>query len=73
MNEILLISLCCERYSPVLPNPFIMLITPGGNPAALKSYPNIKAVKGVCSAGFKTTVHPAAKAGATFQAIINSG
>jgi len=44
----LLTSLCCERHAPVYPNPVTILITPGGTPASLKSYPNIKAVKGVC-------------------------
>lgn len=32
-----------------------------------------KAVRGVCSAGFKTIVHPAARAGPHFQANINIG
>ena len=34
---------------------------------------NLKADNGVCSAGFSTIVHPAAKAGAIFHAAINSG
>lgn len=73
VKDILLTSLCWDKYSPVFPKPVIMLITPGGNPALTKRDPNKRAVKGVCSAGFKITVHPAARAGATFQAIINSG
>jgi hypothetical protein len=50
-----------------------MLITPGGNPASLISFPIIKAVNGVCYAGLRTIVHPAANAGATFQHIIKRG
>jgi len=73
VNDILLTSPCCESASPVFPNPVIILITPGGKPAFTNNYPKSKAVIGVCSAGLSTTVHPAAKAGATFQAIINNG
>lgn len=73
VNEILSTNLCCEIEAPVYPNPETMLITPGGKPASMISWPIIKAVKGVCSAGFKTIVHPAANAGATFQHIINNG
>jgi len=51
----------------------IILITPNGNPAFTNNYPKSRAVIGVCSAGFRTTVHPAANAGATFQAIISKG
>ncbi len=73
VKEILLIPLCVEMYDPVYPNPVRMLTTPAGSPAWLKRLLNIKAVKGVCSAGFITIVHPAARAGATFQLNIKSG
>jgi len=49
------------------------LTTPSGNPASLISSPILKAVKGVYSAGFNTTVQPAARAGPSFQAIIKAG
>ncbi len=55
------------------PNPETMLMTPSGNPASLISYAILKADKGVCSAVFMTTVHPAAKAGPNFQACIKRG
>ncbi len=73
VKEILSTCPCCERASPVFPNPVIILITPGGKPAFTNNYPKSKAVIGVCSAGLRTTVHPAASAGATFHAIINKG
>lgn len=50
-----------------------MLTTPGGKPASLMSSAILSADKGVYSAGFKTTVHPAASAGASFQLIIKAG
>lgn len=59
--------------APVYPNPEMMLITPGGKPASVINRPIIRAVNGVCSAGLRTMVHPAAKAGPTFQHIINKG
>ena len=73
VKETLLIPWWVETNDPVYPNPVTMLITPGGNPALLIRSPSIKAVKGVCSAGFKTIVHPAAKAGAIFHVIISNG
>ena len=50
-----------------------MFNTPAGRPACLNNSANINAVNGVCYAGFNTMVQPAARAGATFQAIINKG
>lgn len=35
--------------------------------------PMRRAVRGVCSAGLRTTVQPAAKAGPNFHACINKG
>jgi hypothetical protein len=42
-------------------------------PASSASSPKRSAVSGVCSAGFRTIVQPAASAGATFHAAIRSG
>ena len=50
-----------------------MFTTPGGTPASKHISANNSAVSGVSSAGFSTTVLPAAKAGATFHASISSG
>ena len=50
-----------------------MFTTPSGNPACWQTCANNNAVSGVVSAGFSTTVFPAASAGAIFQASINSG
>jgi hypothetical protein len=43
------------------------------NPASQINSPTLKAVNGVYSATFMTTVHPVAKAGPNFQAYINNG
>lgn len=48
VNETLSTSLCWDKFAPVYPNPDTIFITPGGKPASLNSFPNIKAVKGVC-------------------------
>jgi len=37
------------------------------------SSPSLRAERGVCSAGFRMDVHPAARAGPNFHAAINSG
>ena len=50
-----------------------MLITPSGTPASLAIRAKRRAVSGVCSAGFITTVHPAARAGAHFHATLTIG
>ena len=61
--------------APVVgPSPVTMLTTPGGQIELLEAArPASSAVSGVCSAGFSTAVHPAASAGASFQAAISSG
>jgi hypothetical protein len=59
--------------APVAPSPVTMLSTPGGRPASRQSSAKAMALSGVYSAGFSTTVLPAASAGATFQASISSG
>lgn len=61
------------NIAPVLPSPLIIFITPGGNPAYCINFPSLRADKGVCYAGFKTIVQPAAKAGAIFHASIIRG
>ena len=50
-----------------------MFNTPGGSPASCASSEKAIAVSEVSSAGFSTTVFPAASAGATFHANISSG
>jgi hypothetical protein len=50
-----------------------MFSTPFGSPASRLISAKRRAVSGVYSAGFSTTVFPAASAGATFQASISSG
>lgn len=65
---------CYARaYPAVGPYPVRIFTTPAGKPASIMSSPILKAVNGVCSAGFITTVHPVARAGPNFQAIIKAG
>jgi hypothetical protein len=67
-------SACVISASPAsVPMPDTMLTTPGGKPASLIRFPRYSAVSGVCSAGFSTTVLPAASAGASFITAMNSG
>src|SRR3972149_3834102 len=47
--------------------------TPGGSPTSWRILVIAKAVKGVCSAGFRTTVQPAASAGAILRVIMVAG
>ena len=61
------------RAAPVAPAPVRMLTTPSGSSASWRSSPRRRAVSGVVSAGLRTTVLPAARAGASFQAAISSG
>lgn len=56
-----------SAWPAVSPKPGTTLITPSGNPACLESAAAYNALNGVCSAGFNTIVHPAAKAGAHFH------
>jgi hypothetical protein len=53
--------------------PVTTLNTPAGKPARCASSASANALSGVCSAGFTTTVQPAASAGATFLVIIAAG
>ena len=64
---------CSTIAAPVSPKPVTMFTTPSGSPASWTSCPSRSAVSGVCSAGFRTTVQPAASAGAIFHAAISSG
>jgi len=50
-----------------------MFSTPSGKPASATNCPSRKAVSGVSSSGFNTTVQPAATAGAIFETTITSG
>ena len=56
-----------------MPAPVTMLTTPGGSSACWQISANSSADSGVVSAGFSTTVLPAASAGAIFHASISSG
>lgn len=49
------------------------LSTPSGRPARRNNSTRYRVVSGVRSAGFSTTVHPAASAGAIFRVAIASG
>src|SRR6266849_1574786 len=51
----------------VSPKPLMIFTTPGGSPTSSNQLANSSAVSGVCSAGFKTQVQPAASAGASFH------
>ena len=55
------------------PGPATTLSTPSGSPASSAIRSSSSAVSGVSSAGFSTTVLPAASAGATFHEAITSG
>ena len=70
VNDIISISACCDMASPTLgPSPFTILKTPAGTPASSRISVHKAALRGATSEGFNTMVQPAAKAGATLQAI----
>src|ERR1700681_2547001 len=74
VKAILFTSGCLTRGDPQLsPNPVIMLTTPFGSPTSSNHLASSSTVKGVCSAGFKTQVQPAASAGASFHAAMVNG
>ena len=74
VNAILSTSSCAASAAPaVSPNPVTTFTTPSGKPASCNSSPSRNAVSGVCSAGFSTTVFPAASAGPSFHAAISNG
>ncbi len=64
---------CSTRARPVAPAPVTMLTTPGGRSAWRQMSAKNSAVSGVVSAGLSTTVLPAARAGAIFQASMSIG
>src|SRR6266404_2074625 len=65
---------CATSAAPaVSPKPLTMLTTPGGKPNSSNQVATSIMVSGVCSAGLRTQVHPAATAGASFHEAINSG
>ena len=73
VKAILSTPACATSAAPVAPSPVTMLTTPGGSPVSTQIAAKASAVKGVNSAGFNTTVLPAASAGAIFQASMSSG
>ena len=64
---------CSTTAWPASLPPEMMLSTPSGTPASAASSPNINVVRGVPGAGLITVVHPAARAGPSFQIAIMSG
>ena len=62
-----------NRCPTTVPAPGTTSSTPGGSPASSASSPSRIAVNGVSSAGFSTTVLPAASAGAKPQPAIGIG
>ena len=73
VNAIFEICLFFTINEPVSPSPFTIFTTPGGICASMQSSAKNIAVRGVVSAGFNTTVFPAANAGAIFQDNISNG
>lgn len=68
------IPIWLEMAAPaVLPSPVKTLTTPGGKPASAMSSHIRIAVRGVHSEGLKTMVFPVARAGPSFQDIIQRG
>jgi hypothetical protein len=62
-----------QRLARLLPESRTTFRTPSGTPASAASEASASAVRGDCSAGFKTTEFPVASAGASFQAVMISG
>ena len=75
VKDIFLIILFVHNSDPIFSGLFATsrLITPFGIPATSAKCTSALAERGVCSAGFIITVHPAAIAGATFLVIIAAG
>ena len=70
VNDIMSMSGWRDITSPTFrPSPFTRLKTPAGTPASSRISANRAALSGATSDGFKTMVQPAARAGATLQAI----
>src|SRR6185437_1629672 len=64
---------CSASACPFLASQVRTFRTPGGRPTSIANSAKASAVSGVYLAGLITTVFPAASAGATFHANINSG
>ena len=73
VKAILSTSGCATSSAPVRPSPVTTFTTPGGSPVSRHTSAKSRAVSGVNSAGFSTTVFPVASAGAIFHASISSG
>jgi hypothetical protein len=74
VKVILRTSGCSTSGAPTWsPNPVTTLITPGGRPASVNRAASSTVLAEVNSDGLITTVHPAASAGANFQASSISG
>lgn len=67
-------SRCVTSASPIsVPKPVTTFTTPGGKPAASTSLTNSSSDADVNSEGFRTTVHPAASAGASLRLVSGNG
>ena len=73
VNAILSMPGSSTSAAPVAPSPVSTLSTPGGKPTSSASSPSRSAESGVCSAGLRIVVHPAASAGPSFHEDISSG
>ena len=74
VNATFATSGCSTSRAPAVePGPATMLTTPSGIPASSAIFSNSSAVSGVSSAGLRTTVFPAASAGAIFHDAMFSG
>mmetsp|Transcript_31412 Transcript_31412/g.57033 ORF Transcript_31412/g.57033 Transcript_31412/m.57033 type:complete len:246 (+) Transcript_31412:980-1717(+) len=74
VNPIFLTPWLEVNSSPMaLASPTTMVKTSFGTPARMARFAKTMAVSGVDSAGFRTTGHPAAKAGATLRVIMLMG
>src|SRR5258708_28609731 len=62
-----------SAWPAVSPKPGRTLNTPSGMPASAASSPSRMAVRGDCSAGFRVTELPAARAGRVFPPAIHNG
>ena len=74
VNDTMSTSGWADSGAPTLtPSPWTRLNTPAGTPASSRISAKTMAFKGATSDGFRTIVQPAARAGATLQAIWLSG
>jgi hypothetical protein len=73
VNEILSMWGWRTRAAPVSGPPLTTLTTPGGMPASRQIFPSSTVLSGVCSAILRTTVLPAASAGASLMHELRSG